>query len=187
MHIRFCEFCSTVHPDETTHCPDCGAQLVQTVSEEAFNDPSTPWPFVPIDRLSLELQGKPRPVSFSGTHSVFHLWTELHNAYKEKALYCRKGWNEMELARYPEGKCPPDFKLLDPVQIMASQDTKYSLYTYQPGDPDLPGLEDGLEKTYQGSFEIVDCPQRYWPDILGWLAATEPHVAPNPHWTYPVT
>ena len=99
MSIRFCEFCSTVHPEVTTHCPDCGALLVQTVSEEAFNDPNTPWPFTPIDGLCLEIQGKPRYVSFSGTHSIFHLWTELHNAYEEGCLYCRtKRDDEMELA-----------------------------------------------------------------------------------------
>lgn len=187
MSIRFCEFCSTVHPEVTTHCPDCGALLVQTVSEEAFNDPNTPWPFTPIDGLCLEIQGKPRYVSFSGTHSIFHLWTELHNAYEEGCLYCRTKRNEIELARYPEGKCPPDFQLLDPVKIMEIQESKYSLYTHHPGDLDLPGLEDGLEKTYQGSFEIIDCPQRYWKDILGWLAATKPYPAPNPNWTYPIT
>ena len=38
MSIRFCEFCSTVHPDEATHCPDCGTRLVQTASEEDFNN-----------------------------------------------------------------------------------------------------------------------------------------------------
>ena len=187
MRIRFCEFCSTVHPDEATHCPDCGTQLVQTVDEDAFNDSNNPWPFVPIANLYLTIQGKSRRVQFSGTHSVFHLWSELHTAYEEMALYCREKRDEVELIYVPHGKHPTDFQLVDPVKIMESKTSKYSLYTYQPADPDVPGTEDVLEQTYQGSFEILDCPQRYWKDILGWLAATEPRPALEDNWTYFVT
>ena len=187
MSIRFCEFCSTVHPDETTHCPSCGTRLVQTVSEEDFNDPAMPWPFVPINHVSLAIQGKPRLVQFNGTHSVYDLWKELHQAYAHNSLYYRENRDEMELARYPQGHCPPQFQRLTPVNIMASSHRRYSFYIYQPGDPEMPGVEDGLEKTYQGSFEIVDCPQRYWKDILGYFVASAPYNALEENWTYAFT
>ena len=187
MSIRFCEFCSTVHPDETTHCPDCGTRLVQTASEEDFNNPNNPWPFVPISYLHLEIQGKPRQVRFSGTHSVFHLWTEMHHAYRDMTLYFRENRDEMELVRYPKGHCPAGYQRLDPVRIMSSSHAKYSLYTYHSLDPVLTGAGDALEKTYQGSFEIVDCPKRYWRDILGWLVATVPHDALEENWHYTIS
>ena len=187
MSIRFCEFCSTVHHDETTHCPECGTRLVQTVSEEYFNDPANPWPFVPIDHLHLEIQGKARHVRFSGTHSVFHLWAALHKAYTENRLYCRYKSDELELMCYPAGFKPKSLPLLDPVLIMASKHRAFSLYSYQACDPDLLDMGNVLEMTYHGSFEIVDCPPRFWKDILGWLVATPPHPALDNQWTYFMT
>ena len=44
-----------------------------------------------------------------------------------------------------------------------------------------------LEKSYQGSFEIQDCPDRFRKDILGWLAATEPRPELDNQWTYFMT
>ena len=187
MHIRFCEFCSTVHKDDRTHCPHCGTQLVQTVDEDDFNNPNTPWPFVPIEYLQLEIQGKPRMVRFSGTHSVFHFWTELHRAYQENALYFREHRNEMLLIYVPQGDCPDGAQPLDPVRIMESQYDRYSLYTDQPMELDGDQEEVGMSVMYQGSFEIVDCPQRYWKEILGWLVATEPRPALEDDWVYFVT
>ena len=184
MRIRFCEFCSTIHPDETTHCPDCGTRLAQTVREEDFNNPNNPWPFIPVSCIQLEIQGKPREIQFNGTHSVYHLWSELHNAYRSATLYFRENRDEIELARYPEGHCPDGFQRLDPVSIMASRHAKYSFYTYELGDPELSETQDALEMTYQGSFEIVNCPQRYWKDILGWMVATAPHNALEQNWHY---
>ena len=184
MSIRFCEFCSTVHPDETTHCPDCGTRLVQTASEESFNDPDNPWPFEPVSSLYLQIQGKPRHLCFSGTHSVFHLWSVLHSEYSRRNLYCRVKADEMELVSYPEDQYPGGYELLGPAQILGNKHCKFSLYTYQESDPEVDFESDGLEMIYHGSLEIMDCPQRYWKDILGWLVATAPYTALENNWTY---
>ena len=81
MSIRFCEFCSTVHHAETTCCPHCGARLIQSAPEDYFNDPANAWPFMPVNEFCLRIQGQPRKIIFNGTHSVYHLWTALHDAY----------------------------------------------------------------------------------------------------------
>ena len=187
MSIRFCEFCSTVHPNEATHCPDCGTRLVQTTSEEDFNNPAKPWPFVPINHMHLVIQGKPYQILFSGTHSVYHLWTELHGAYEAGMLYFRAKGNEMELISCPEHEYPQDCRLLEPVTIMECEHRRFSLYTYVAGDPEMAEEENKLEKTYQGSFEILDCPDRFRKDVLGWLAATEPRPELDNQWTYFMT
>ena len=187
MSIRFCEFCSTVHPDETTHCPICGARLVQTTSEEDFNNPSKPWPFVPITSMCLVIQGKPRQIIFSGTHSVYHLWAEMHRAYEAGTLYFREKGEELELISFPENIHPEDCRLLEPVSIMASNHSRFSLHTYVVCDPELEVYNHKLEKSYQGSFEIQDCPDRFRKDILGWLAATEPRPELDNQWTYFMT
>lgn len=187
MSIRFCEFCSTVHPDEATHCPDCGARLDQSASEDYFNDRSNPWPFVPIDTICLHLQGKPLHIRFSGTHSVFHLWSTLHSAYEQMTLCCHAKGEELELASYPAGRRPAEYKTVDPVMLMGSRHRKFSLYTYQEADPEVATTPGELEMTYHGSFEIEDCPPKYWRDILGWLVATEPRPEIENSWTYEMT
>lgn len=187
MSIRFCEFCSTVHPDAATHCPDCGAQLIQQVSEEYFNDPANPWPFEPVNRLCLLIQGKPRYVRFSGTHSVFHLWSVLHSAYDRMELCCHGKKEELELASFPKGRRPGDYEVLDPGRILNNVHRKFSLYTYQEADPEVSGEDGGLEMTYHGSFEIEDCPRKFWRDILGWLVATTPYPQVHNEWTYEIT
>ena len=187
MNIHFCEFCSTVHPDEATHCPDCGTRLVQTTSEEQFNDPNNPWPFTPISNIQLVIQGKPRQINFSGTHSVYHLWSEMHGAYEAGVLYFRDKGEEMELISCPEGTHPEDCRLLEPVTIMAMNHSCFSLHTYVADDPEMEKVANPLEKSYQGSFEIQDCPDRFRKDILGWLVATEPRPELDNQWTYFMT
>ena len=184
MNIHFCEFCSTVHPDEATHCPHCGTRLVQTTSEEDFNNPAKPWPFVPITSMQLVIQGKPRQILFSGTHSIYHLWAEMHGAYEAGMLYFRDKGEEWELISCPEGNHPADCRLLDPVAIMACNHSRFSLHTYVADDPDIAAA---LEKSYQGSFEILECPARFRRDILGWLAATQPRSELDNQWTYFMT
>ena len=184
MSIRFCEFCSTVHPHETTHCPDCGTPLVQAVSEELFNDPNNPWPFTPISGIQLVIQGKPRCVNFSGTHSVYHLWSQLHKAYENGTLCFSDRGTEMELACHSVEQ-PVRGAALDPVAIMGCHHSRFSLYNHRDNDPDMAGGD--LKWSYQGSFEIVDCPPRFWKDILGWLVATPPHPALDNQWTYFMT
>ena len=81
------------------------------------------------------------------------------------------------------------------MQILGSKYCKFSLYTYQESDPEVDVVSDGLEMTYHGSLEmtyhgsleIMDCPQRYWKDILGWLVATKPHTALENNWIYIVS
>ena len=187
MSIRFCEFCSTVHRDGATHCPDCGAPLAQDVSEEYFNDPGNPWPFVPISYLRVQIQGTSRSIRFEGTHSVFHLWSVLHSAYRQNALYFHERGEEMELAWYPDGQQPEDYRLLDPVAIMASKHHAFSLYAYQEGDHDAIIDRNTPAMMYHGSFEIEDCPEKYWRDILGFMVATEPRPELENNWTYVIS
>ena len=187
MSIRFCEFCSTVHPHETTHCSECGTRLVQTASEEYFNDPNNPWPFVPVSYLYVKIQGKPRTLRFSGTHSVFHLWKEMHTAYENGALYFRINGEEMELVSAPVGKRPSGYQQLDPLSLMECNHSLFSLYSYRQGDPELEEDENRLHRTYHGTFEIQDCPARFRKDILGWLAVTEPRPSPDNQWNYFMT
>lgn len=187
MSIRFCEFCSTVHPDESTHCPDCGARLTQEVSEEYFNDPANPWPFVPVDCLHLRIQGQPRTIRFSGTHSVYHLWTVLHREYDRMALCCRAKAGELELASFPQDQCPAGYERLDPGKILNSSHCRFSLYTYEESDPEVDEDDGELEMTYHGSFEIEACPHRFRRDVLGWLLATEPRPEAENNWTYDIS
>ena len=189
MDIRFCEFCSTVHPDDATHCPNCGTRLVQSVSEEYFNDPENPWPFVPISQIHVALQGTPRLICFSGTHSVFHLLTELHEAYSRSALYCRVKGEELELVHDPKGCPSEEYRLLDPVVIMGCQHNRFSVYSTQEEDPDVSATvaEDALERTYHGSFTFEDCPVKFRRDLLGWMVAAEPRPALEAQWSYVIS
>lgn len=185
MNIRFCEFCSTVLRDEPSHCTVCGARLVQEVSEEQFNDPGNPWPFVPVDALCLRIQGQPQTIRFSGTHSVYHLWSLLHEAYDRMELCFRPRKEEMELVWFPEGQRPGDYRVLDPGALLNCKYRKFSFYTYQEADPEV-AQEDELEQIYHGSFEVEDCPPKLWGNVLGWLAATGPRPAPENGWTYDI-
>lgn len=186
MSIRFCAFCSTVHPDESTHCPDCGTRLIQEVAEEQFNDPGNPWPFVPVSQLCLRIMGQPYTIDFSGTHSVFHLWSLLHREYEQGRLYCRPRKEELELVSFPPDQCPDDFKILDPGRLLNCKHRKFSFSAYQEEDPEV-ALEPGeMDMLYHGNFEINDCPPKYWGNVLGWLAATEPYPEAENNWTYDI-
>ncbi|MBQ7229990.1 MAG: hypothetical protein IJX04_03740 [Oscillospiraceae bacterium] len=186
MSIRFCEFCSTVHPEELTHCPDCGARLIQEVEEAQFNDPANPWPFVPVDTLCLRIQGRPRTIRFSGTHSVYHLWSRLHSEYEAMRLCWRARKDEMELVGFPAGDCPEGHTLMDPGMLLGCKFRKFSFHTYEEADPEVAEEPGGMTMSYQGSFEIEDCPRKEWGNVLGWLMATAPRPAPDDQWTYDI-
>lgn len=186
MNIRFCEFCSNVLRDESTHCPVCGARLTQEVTEEQFNDPANPWPFMPVSELCLRIQGLPRIIRFSGTHSVYHLWSLLHQEYDAMHLCCRVRKEEMELTGFHDDRCPEGFRVLEPGMLINCKHRKFSFSTYQAVDPEL-ALEPGeMELEYQGSFEIEDCPPKLWGNVLGWLVATAPRPVPENSWTYDI-
>lgn len=186
MNIRFCEFCSTVHPEEDSHCPDCGTRLIQEVSEEEFNDPGNPWPFVPVTQLCLRIMGQSHTITFSGTHSVFHLWSLLHREYEADQLYYKPRKGELELVGASPEHRPADFKLLDPGMLLNCRFRKFSFHTYREEDPEM-ALEPGeMDMAYHGSFEFEDCPPKSWGNILGWLVATPPRPKPENDWTYEI-
>lgn len=186
MSIRFCEFCSTVHSDDTTHCPDCGTRLIQSATEEYFNDSDNPWPFQPVSQFCLRIQGQPRTILFSGTHSVFHLWTALHSAYEQMCLCYRAKQGELELMSFPPERRPAEFRILDPAMLLNCKYHRFSLHTYGDIAPEM--TEEPGENTmiYQGTFEIENCPPKAWGNVLGWLVATAPRPAPDTNWTYDI-
>lgn len=182
MNIRFCEFCSNVLQDASTHCPICGTRLIGESAGEQSGDPENLRPFVSVDTFCLQIQGQPRYIRFSGTHSVYHLWSRLHSAYEAMRLYCRPRKDEMELLAFPAEDCPADFQLLEPGILLNCKYRKFSFHTYEETDPDV-ALEPGeTEKVYYGNFEITDCPGKEWGHVLGWLVATAPR--PAEQWTY---
>ena len=186
MNIRFCEFCSSVHRDGETHCPACGARLIQEVTVEQFNDPANPWPFVPMDTLCLRIQGQPRHIVFSGTHSVYHLWSRLHEAYDAMCLCFRTRKEEMELVGFPAGQRPEGYSILEPSVLLNCAHRKFSFSSYEEAHPEVALEPDEKALIYQGSFEINDCPRKQWGNVLGWLAATVPCPRPDDEWTYRV-
>lgn len=186
MNVRFCEFCSTVHPDEATHCPECGTRLIQSATEEYFNDPANPWPFVPVDRFCLRIQGQPRTIRFSGTHSVYHLWSTLHTAFDRMRLCCRFRQDEMELVDFEPEQRPADFRVLEPGLLLNCRHRRFSVYTYGEADPEMAEVPGEMEMIYQGSFEIEDCPPGAWGNVLGWLVGTAPRPETDTNWTYDI-
>lgn len=186
MSIRFCEFCSTVHRKDASFCPDCGARLMQSVPETQFNDPGNPWPFVPVNRLCLRIQGQPRTIRFSGTHSVYHLWSLLHSHFDSRSLYCRDRKGELELAVFPQGTQVTAFRLLDPGMLLNCAHRRFSCYAYYAADPQSASAAGELEMTYHGSFEIADCPDKALGNVLGWLVGTAPRPAADSDWTYDI-
>ena len=186
MNIRFCEFCSSINRDDATHCPECGARMLQEVTLEQFNDPANPWPFAPVNTLSLRIQGQPRLLVFNGTNSVYHFWSRLHEAYESMNLYYQTRKDEMELLEYREGQCPRGFKSLEPGDLINCKYRKFSFYTYEEADPEV-ALEPGeMAMAYHGSIEVGDCPRKQWGNVLGWLAATAPCPRPDDDWTYDI-
>ena len=182
--IRFCEFCGNVVREEMARCAICGCGLTQEVTEEQFNAPGSPWPFTPRETITLSIQGNPRTIRFSGTHSLYHLWLGLHRTYAAMALQYRDRNGEMELAQFPAGRAPAEFRPLEPGVILNCRHRNFSICTYHDPDPEL-GLEPGsLEIHYQGSFELTDCPDRDIPYVLGWLLATVPCPNHRGNWIY---
>lgn len=183
MSIRFCEFCSTVHSDDTIYCPDCGTRLIQSATEKYFNDSDNPWPFQPVNRFCLRIQGQPRNICFSGTHSVFHLWSALYSAYEQMRLYYRVKQDELELVGFPPERDLAELKRLDPAMLLNCKYRRFSFHTYGQLAPEMA---DEPAMIYQGSFEIEDCPPKAWGNVLGWLVATAPRPEPDNNWTYDI-
>ena len=186
MSIRFCEFCSAVHTDEMTHCPVCGALLIQSVEEDYFNDSGNPWPFLPVNEFCLRIQGQPRKILFSGTHSVYHLWTALHNAYEQMHLCWRVKADEVELVAYPPELRPKDFQVLDPGMLLNCRYRLFTFETYEEVDPAIASEPGQMQLSFQGNIDIEDCPPKQWGNVLGWLVATAPRPAARKNWTYDI-
>lgn len=184
MNIRFCGFCSSISQDGADRCPVCGAQLMQEVAEELFNDPANPWPFQPLEQLCLRIQGQPRMIRFSGTHSVYHLWSQMHSAFESMTLYCHPRQDELELMSFPAGHRPDGWDLLEPGRLLNCAHRKFSFHTYQESDPAVALKPGEMVMEYQGSFELDDCPRKAWGNVLGWLVGTAPRPAPD--WTYEI-
>ena len=186
MLIQFCEFCGNVMREETDYCNICGCHLAQSEDADTFNNPDSPWPFKPVMDITLRIQGCPHKVHFDGTHSLFHLWRGMHRYYTAGALWFRIHHDEMELASFPEGRAPSDFRILEPGDILNCTVTHFSCYGNDVPDPELGLDPNSRVKTYQGSFDITDCPPRDLPLVLGWLLANgpEPHFLEG--WVYDI-
>lgn len=186
MLIQFCEFCGNVMREETDYCNICGCHLAQSEDADTFNNPDSPWPFKPVMDITLRIQGQPHKVHFDGTHSIFHLWRGMHRYYTEGALWFRIHHDEMELASFPEGRAPSDFRILDPSDILNCTITHFSCYGNDVPDPELGLNPYTLVKTYQGSFDITDCPKKDLPLVLGWLLSNGPQPRFLQGWVYDI-
>lgn len=184
--VQFCEFCSTVIQEETDYCPVCGCHLAQAEDADRFNDPDRPWPFTPVKDITLRIQGCPRHIHFEGTHSLYHLWLEMHQYYDGQALWFRVRNDEVELASFPQGRQMEDFRLLEPGDILNCANTRFSFYTHHESDPELELDAGTLVKNYHGTFDILDCPAKDIPPVLGWLLATGPKPRFLEGWVYDI-
>ena len=186
MMIQFCEFCSTVVKEETDRCPSCGCRMAQSVDEETFNNPENPWPFARVMDITLRIMGQPRHIHFDGTHSLYHLWRGMSGYYRDQALWYRIRHDEVELVSFPKGRQLEDFRILEPGDILNCTNTRFSCYGYDLPDPEL-GLEPGdMVKTYQGTFDILDCPDKDIPFVLGWLLSNGPEDRCLEGWVYDI-
>ena len=186
MKIRFCEFCGKVMKDADV-CDVCGCPLSQDVEEEEFNNSENPWPFTPVNDLVLMIQGTPRKIHVEGTHSLYHLWKEMNRVYSDLNMWFRlRGTDEMELATFPVGWVHPEFRLLEPGDILNCVHRRFSFYTYALPDPELGLPGNALDTTYQGTFDLVDCPDRDIPHLLGWFIATAPRPCHEEGWIYEI-
>ena len=174
MKIQFCEFCGNVMREEAEYCSVCGCYLAQNVEDVLFNNPNMPWPFIPVNEITLRIQGNPHCIRFDGTHSLFHMWRGMSRYYNERALWFRVRQDEVELASFPAGQELDGFRILEPGDILNCRQTRFSCYGYTVPDPELGLEDDQLIKTYQGTFDLVECPVKDVPFVLGWLLATGP-------------
>lgn len=186
MSIRFCEFCSSIQRGGAEYCPVCGARLTQETEEALFNDFDSPWPFAPVSELCLRIQGQPMTIRFSGTHSVYHLWAQLHSEYEAMSLYCRPRQAELELVGFPGNQPPEGYRLVDPGLFLNCPYRRFSFHTHQALDPEVAREPGEMETEYHGSFEIGAVHPKYLGNVLGWLAATAPRPAPENNWTYDI-
>ena len=187
MKSRFCEFCSKVDQEGLEYCDICGCRLGQDVEEEVFSAPGSKWPFCPLEEITLRIQGQDRRIHFDGTHSVYHLWLELYRAYADLNLWFReRGREETELASFPDGQVQDGFSLVEPGYLLNCTCRRFSCYTYAEPDPELELPEDTLETTYQGTFDLLNCPDRDVPHVLGWLLATAPRSAHDREWLFKI-
>ena len=186
MMIQFCEFCGKVMREDTEYCNVCGCHVAQSVEDEKFNDTERDWPFTPLKDITLRIQGCPRKVHFEGTHSLYHLWRGMYRYYSKQALWFRVRNDEMELASFPEGRQDEDFRILEPGDILNCTITRFSCYGHTMPDPELGLEEDALIKTYQGTFDILDCPAKDIPFVLGWLLSNGPEPRFQEGWVYDI-
>ena len=186
MMIRFCEFCGNVVREEMERCDVCSCPLSQDVEEEQFNNSENPWPFTPVSGLSLRIQGQERHIRVEGTHSLYHLWRGMSRYYSERALWFRVRHEEMELVSFPEGRQLEDYRILEPGDILNCTITRFSCYGHTMPDPELGLEEDALIKTYQGTFDILDCPAKDIPFVLGWLLSNGPEPRFQEGWVYDI-
>ena len=186
MMIQFCEFCSSVIREETDRCTVCGCHLAQSVDEETFNNPEYPWPFKPVADITLRIQGQPRKIHFDGTHSLFHLWRGMSGYYRDRALWFRIRHEEMELVSFPEGRQLEDYRILEPGDILNCTITRFSCYGHDVPERELGLDADAMIKTYQGTFDILDCPEKDIPFVLGWLLSNGPEDRCLEGWVYDI-
>ena len=186
MLVYFCEFCGNVMQEEMEYCNICGCRVAQSEDAEKFNNPDCPWPFTPVMDITLRIQGRPHKLHFDGTHSLFHLWRGMYRYYSEGALWFRIHHDEMELASFPEGRAPKDFRILEPGDILNCTMTHFSCYGNDVPDPELGLDPNTLVKTYQGSIDLVDCPRKDIPLVLGWLLASGPAPRFLEGWVYDI-
>ena len=186
MMIQFCEFCGTVIREQTDYCTVCGCHLAQSVEDEKFNNPECPWPFTPVKDITLRIQGQPHHIHFEGTHSLFHLWRGMFRYYSKQALWFRIHHDEMELVSFPEGKQEEGFRILEPGDILNCTNTRFSCYGHTVPDPELGLDPDALIKTYQGTFELQECPEKNIPFVLGWLLSNGPQPRFLQGWIYDI-
>ena len=184
--IQFCEFCSTVIREDTNYCNVCGCHLAQSVDEETFNNPEHPWPFTPVKDITLRIQGQPRHIHFDGTHSLFHLWRGMSRYYNEQALWFRVHYDEVELVSFPAGQQLDGYRILEPGDILNCTNTRFSCYGHTVPDAELGLDSDALIKTYQGTFDILDCPAKEIPLVLGWLLSNGPEDRFLDGWVYDI-
>lgn len=184
--VQFCEFCSTVMQEEAEYCNVCGCHLAQVEDADLFNNTDRPWPFTPVKDITLRIQGCPRSVHFEGTHSLYHLWLGMSQSYGGRALWFRVRHDEMELASFPQGREMAGFRLLEPGDILNCTNTHFSFYSHDEPEPELELDADTLVKTYHGTFDILDCPEKDIHLVFGWLLATGPKPRFLEGWVYDI-
>ena len=92
----------------------------------------------------------------------------------------------MELVSFPEGRQLEDFRILEPGDILNCTTTRFSCYGHDLPDRELGLDADAMIKTYQGTFDILDCPPKDIPFVLGWLLSNGPEDRCLEGWVYDI-